>query len=456
MAAFGRKIYTYRWYIGMAFWILCVLLEIHGSSIGLYSDLFHESGTNTVLFGKNRPIRSDEWLVNTPLALSQYFNDFSYFSQIVRGELTDMFIVYGQPVFIPATLFHPFLLGYLFLSPAKGLAFFWMGRWILLFLVSFEFGMLITEQNKRWALIYAASMAFSPLVQWWFAVNGIAEILIFGQAGILLLRTYLKSRSYLWRMVLAGGLVIALGSYVFTAYPAWQVTCGYVFSAAALWLLREERRSFSLSWLDGVIGFAALAVFVWISLPVWENSAATIQTIKQTVYPGSRFCLTAGLPLMTFLQCGLNYAVDLLLPVKELVVLNNCEAARMFDLFPLGILLAVGYCWKIKKLDGFLRNLLLVQCLFLGWCFFSWPVWFAKISLLSNVTQRILLGTGLVNLMLLVRTMALWQFSLEKNKARLAALLCAGLGAVLGCVSDSSTMYVKYGLILLVLLYPLF
>ena len=456
MAVFCKKIYTYRWYIGMVLWALCVLMEIHGSSIGLYSNLFHEPDTNTVLFGKNRPIRTDEWVVNTPLAFSQYFNNFSYFSQIVRGGLTDMFIVYGQPILSPATLFHPFLLGYLFLSPAKGLAFFWMGRWILLFLVSFEFGMLIARQNKKCALIYGVSIALSPLVQWWFAVNGIAEILIFGQAGILLLRAYLKETSYVWRMVLGGGVTFALGSYIFVAYPAWQVTCGYVFLAVMIWMLWEERQKFSLSWMDGVIAFAAIAVIAWIGMLVWSNSAETIKTIRQTIYPGSRFCLTAGLPFLTFVQYALNYAVDLLLPVRDLSVLNSCEAARMFDLFPLGILLAAGYCWKNRRFDGLLRNLLLAQCLFLAWCFFTWPAWFAKFSLLSNVTPRILLGIGMINLMLLVRTLALWQFSLEKRKAYLGAFVFASGSAFLACISDPGVMHIKYGVIFLLILYPLF
>lgn len=51
-----------------------------------------------------------------------------------------------------AILFRPFYWGYLFLSIGKGMAF-WCGRYIALFLVSFEFGMLLTEKKKGLSVI---------------------------------------------------------------------------------------------------------------------------------------------------------------------------------------------------------------------------------------------------------------------------------------------------------------
>ena len=126
---FLEKIFIYRWYVGFFLFAILVLLGIHGSSIGIYSAILHSP--DTALWGTNRVIRSDEWMINTPLAFSQYFNGFAYFSDIVRGTATDMFMVYAQPVRDFMVIFRPFQLGYLFLSPAGGLAFFWMGRLIV-------------------------------------------------------------------------------------------------------------------------------------------------------------------------------------------------------------------------------------------------------------------------------------------------------------------------------------
>ncbi|MFR8874730.1 MAG: hypothetical protein ACLVHV_15640 [Oscillospiraceae bacterium] len=54
-----------------------------------------------LLFGVNRAVRSDEWAVNTPMAFAQYYDPqgaYPYFGQVMRGAITDSFIVYGQPV----------------------------------------------------------------------------------------------------------------------------------------------------------------------------------------------------------------------------------------------------------------------------------------------------------------------------------------------------------------------
>lgn len=89
--------------------------------------IFRNQNTSETLIGISRSIRSDEWAVNTPMMISQYFNNaapFPYFSETIRGALTDVFIVYGQPVLNIVEIFRPFHWGYLLLSPAKGLAFF--------------------------------------------------------------------------------------------------------------------------------------------------------------------------------------------------------------------------------------------------------------------------------------------------------------------------------------------
>lgn len=99
----------YRWYIGITVLMICVVLQLHGSSIGLYSNLL---GTNDItILGVNRPLRSDEWVVNTPFTIAQYYAGFPYFNDLIRANPTDVFIIYGQPVWDIATIFRPFLGG---------------------------------------------------------------------------------------------------------------------------------------------------------------------------------------------------------------------------------------------------------------------------------------------------------------------------------------------------------
>ena len=139
-------IYNYRFHLSVVLIVIAVVLQIHGSSIG---ELNIFNINHHPLFGVSRAIRSDEFNVNTMLAFSQYPNHFGYFSDIVRASVTDMFIIYGQPVLDIGMIFRPFLIGYLFLNQGQGLSFFWAGRLIFLFLISFEFGMLITNYNKK-------------------------------------------------------------------------------------------------------------------------------------------------------------------------------------------------------------------------------------------------------------------------------------------------------------------
>ncbi|TXJ40439.1 DUF7657 domain-containing protein [Brachyspira pilosicoli] len=89
----------YRFAIAAIVFILCIIFEISGSSMGIYSNWLNtESG---VIFGESRGIRSDEWKVLTPFMLSQYENHtgkFPYFSDTIRGDKTDVYMVYGLPV----------------------------------------------------------------------------------------------------------------------------------------------------------------------------------------------------------------------------------------------------------------------------------------------------------------------------------------------------------------------
>ena len=140
-----------RYIIALVLLLFLVLLGYSGSSINMY-DIYvpSQEKVNTEVLGKTRPIRSDEWAVNTPLVFSQNMdekNNLPYFSSIVRGTQTDMFTVIHAPVADILMLAKPFTSAY-FLGNDIGLSFWWYGRLIALLLVSFEFCMVITKKNK--------------------------------------------------------------------------------------------------------------------------------------------------------------------------------------------------------------------------------------------------------------------------------------------------------------------
>ena len=63
---FIDKIIKYRFVIAIILFIGIVSFKLHGSSIGVWDEYVKEKINTTeqsLLLGKNRPIRSDEWLV---------------------------------------------------------------------------------------------------------------------------------------------------------------------------------------------------------------------------------------------------------------------------------------------------------------------------------------------------------------------------------------------------------
>ena len=177
-AVIADFLYRWRYLIAAVIVALLVAFDINGSSLHEWA-AYTQSDADGVLFGMSRSIRSDELALNTPYAFSQAQEGFPYFSQVIRGDTTDTFMVYGQPVWDLGVLFRPFHWGYLLLGASRGLSFFWWARLAALLLVSFEIGMLVTKKNRALSLAFSLLMGFSPLVQWWFAINGLVEMLVF-------------------------------------------------------------------------------------------------------------------------------------------------------------------------------------------------------------------------------------------------------------------------------------
>lgn len=197
----------YRWAIGAVILLLCVLLQLNGSSIGMWNDLVSDGTVaGPVIAGADRSIRSDEWAIFTPMAMSQYYNDFGLESDILRGTETDVYMVYGQSVKDWSVIFRPFQAGYLFLNPARGLSFYWCAKLIALLLVSFDLGMLLTGRRRCLSLAYAFMIAFAPVVQWWFSTNAFPDMLVYGQGLVLCLAGYLDTDSYPRRCICSAGM----------------------------------------------------------------------------------------------------------------------------------------------------------------------------------------------------------------------------------------------------------
>ena len=403
----GNFIYKFRWPIGIGVIILAVIFEISGSSIGLWKDFMPDSVVTDdgVILGQSRAVRSDEWAVHTPMTLSQYYSDFSVFSDIFRGSSTDMYMVYGQPVMDWSIIFRPFQIGYLFLSPAKGMAFYWVGKLVVLILVSFEMGMRITKKNKLLSLTYAAMVALAPVVQWWFGANSFPEMLIYGQGIILCVAIYMETTKY-WQRILCGlGFIIAGGSYLLVMYPAWQIPFFYVFLLIGIWVIIERRKEFKFSAkkdIPIIVGSVAImgACIIAILLRSWD----TIQAVMNSAYPGHRVEIGGnGLSLL------FKYPGNVFLPIDDAgLTSNQSEMSSFYSLFPMGAILSLLVLFKDKVKDKLLIFMWTLQVFFGIYVVLGFPEFLAKITLLSNSQAiRTVIALSFVNVIMLIRSIAI-------------------------------------------------
>lgn len=400
----GDFTYRFRYAIALLAFAVCILFEISGSSISTWQDFIgiqSTAGTGDLL-GKPRLIRSDEWAVNTPMAFSQYFNQegaFPYFSDTLRGTKTDAFIIYGQPVRSWEVIFRPFQWGYLLFAPARGLSFFWCGRLLALFLISLEMGVYLFKK-KTYAVAYTFLLTLSPMVQWWFAINGLVEMLVFGQAALLLIAAYLNQKNYLKKFFLMLGLVLCAGGYILVFYPPWQIPLGYAFLFLMIGLIIREFKKECWCWKKDLLIAFTFFLLLGISMgAIVSKSWDTIQTVMNTAYPGAREFTGGG----AFRKI-MNWGQGILLPFLEPAIggTNVCEEANIISFFPMGIIIGLWVIIKEKKRDPMLISLFTGTVFLTSYCIVPWPSILAKITLMSNCQpKRVILAAGFLSLILL-------------------------------------------------------
>lgn len=421
---YGNIIFKWRYLIALSVLAICVLLKLNGSSIGIWSRLLPGALDNDVLLGTSRAIRSDEYAVNTPLLFSQFYNKtgiFPYFSDTVRAVPTDMFIIYGQPVLDIAVLFRPFHWGYLLLGLERGFSFFWCARFIVLFVVSFELFMILTNTSKKLAFAGALLISLAPIIQWWFAINGLVEMLVFGELFVIMIHNYMRTESYKLRLLFSVLLAICGGGYILVFYPSWQVPLGYVFLTLIICVFFSNKNDFKFS-LKNDIPIILIFLFILGSgmVYVFSKSGDTISAVMNTDYPGSRLEVGGG-----FFNLLFNYPINLFFPLKNYDLASNvCEISVFFDFFPLGIIIALIVLFKERKKDVFLIGFIICFIILLLYCSVSWPPFLSKLFLLSNSQPaRAFLSVGFLNILILVRSMSLMDTKFNIFVSLLIALI---------------------------------
>lgn len=436
-------LYKHRFLIGILIIIVATVFKLSGSSITCMSAFLAENSSQGPLFGIPRTIRSDEWLVFTPFAFSQEATGYASVSDLLRGTATNVTLVYAQPCWNFSTLFRPFLWGYLVFGSVRGLAFFWSSRLVCLFLVSEKFAQMFFGKNRLVTTSFALMVTFSGTVQWWFAVNGTAELFIFGQLLVLCLEGLLKTRCSEKGHVAAYTLSIAwlCVAFILILYPAWQVVLFWVFLSLGI----SRIVSFINEGHDAADVIAQLKP-LFISLIFAGAGVAVsfipvidvIQAVSETVYPGSRVINGGGFnsiqlgdwarsifsPLAASAQSSYSYSSSF--------STNVCESSVFFAPTPLGFLIALISCvrslFNKRSVDPALCALCIVEVVLLIYCVVGLPAPIASITLLSHSgVTRCWEMIGYVDLILLVRWSSTACGSSETANKKMPIILMMGI-----------------------------
>ncbi len=451
----GNFLYKYRYLIGIIFIVISVSLELNGSSIGCWNTYMTPDNEDTgIIWGESRGIRSDEWAVSTPFIFSQIITGFNWFTGVLRGGNTEAFTIYGLPIMKIVQIYRPFQLGYLFLGASKGLSLFWSGRFILLFLITFDFNMIITKKNRILSFIGAILVTLSSQVQWWFATNGMAELFIFGQLALISLYNYINTEKFFIKIICLGGMSFSAGVYILVLYPGYQIPLFFVFLALAVWLIIDNYKNIKIKKIDVLFIIIVLICFSLSIAYIIYAARDTIKILLNTAYPGARI-ETGGGAFRKYISYIQN--IFFTFNTSNLIGDNVCEEAMMFGLFPIGIIITIINYIHTKKID-LLTTILLIPYVIIGtFCFIGFPQIIAKLLLLSYSTaSRALIGLGYIDILLLIISLS----KMENQEKKLVSIIIASVTSFLLVlivkIMNNEYLSIKMTFILIAICIPLF
>lgn len=393
----------------LAIFLVLVVTGINGSSMGLlYTELFGGRDPR-VLAGSPRGVRSDEWLVVTPLTVAQVQQGLPRVSDLFPGGF-DASIVWDLPYRDWSVLLRPHMWGFFFLPLDNAYAVKW---WLPFFVLMAVLFALLCVLWRRPLAAFAVAGAFgaSPFFQWWFGPGSFwppACALAACLGVIVLLRT---ERAWL-RWLTGAGVAYLVAVAVVGLYPPYLIPALYpAIGFCVGWVCLRS----VLSWPERLrriapLGVGAVVVGAVVLLYL-RTRADAVEAVLSTVYPGQRLTPTGfsqGFPT-TAMYAGVFGAG---LEADPTGFAPNASEGSSF-LF-LGLFLVPSALWLVwsryrrgRGVDGPLVGVLASLALLMAFIYV--PGWdaVAHLLFLDRVVQpRTVIGLGVASIMLLALVVA--------------------------------------------------
>lgn len=379
----------FRYFIYLIIFIICVLLKIHGSSIGVYNQVFTEKIDNkeSKLYGEIRNVRSDEYLVLTPYYISQTYNKFNKYSKYMSLDGQNMIISYNAPVYDVTTLCKPLNWGYILLGKEYGLSWYWCMKQILLFAFAFEMIYILTRKSNSISILGAFLVAFGPSTLWWYAPH-MPDVILWSM-GVLSLGYYLFASDKRWlKNLLILILPLVVSEFVIAIFPSFQVGLGiFVFVMFILLMIRDKINPFSNK--KQIIRLITVVILTLSLLAyfIYTNMDGLLLSLN-TVYPGNRISLGGEFTLIDLF----TDLTTIFLPYKGEIPYSNLSEVSTyihFGFFFLMLSPIVIYKQYKQKDKNYLIGIGFVAIIlfYATFMIFGFPKWLAKITLFSFINR---------------------------------------------------------------------
>ncbi|MEP7015577.1 MAG: hypothetical protein ABI925_09065 [Verrucomicrobiota bacterium] len=364
---------------------VCVLFKLNGSSVGIWDDLYgHGSKTSkSLLLFKPQKVRSDEWQVWTPAALSQSRQSpaFPIENFSLGGGRAPLLL--NLPVAYYTTLFRPQLWGFFLFDFERGFSFAWCAKIFGLLLATGWFLQQLGVRS-RGLILFGSIWVFLGL-QWWFSSPAMVPEMFATWAICTGCAIQFLGQTNRWRLACAFVAFVYCGiNFVLCMYPPLQVPLLFSMLAIFIGVLFERRHKGETCSVRRAIVLlcAGLVLIAVILVPFWIDIRSTLELVSHTVYPGARrniggtfsfFELFSG--IASFFQTEKAFPT---------VFPNICAAQYSFPLWPLIVvaLIVARFRHGIEISPLFISLAVLIAILAI-YCVVPLPNWLLRVTLLS-------------------------------------------------------------------------
>lgn len=392
-------------YFILGFIVFMSLFQISGSSIGNWNKLIDgDIYGGGLLLGIPRSIRSDEWLVQTPLAISQKENNFAQENQFI-GNGEDTAVIYDAPNTHWSTIFKPHNWSFFIMPTENAFAFKWWFRGGLLIISTYLLLLELTKRNYFLSISGSLILFFSPIIQWWYSIQ-VMEPLAYGFLGLYFALRILKYENTKRLLLYSFGLFYSAIAFSLSFYPAYQIPVLYVVLGIFVGYILENREEIKKKvWTKFGVILTSIILALSVLVLYYFSVKDTISAILNSSYPGARFVSGGHFSLIHFLSGPYSFLLELNSTAVPVFFGNQSEAANYLILVPFLILLPyliykiliqIKSIRKISFIQIALILIFLLQTLFI---FVGFPNFLAKITLFYLIPEnRMMFGIGLIAL----------------------------------------------------------